>query len=236
MRRKKSSGLNAGAFIRATILAIALAITVAPPSAAASGATEAQGIVDKARVAFTDFINDKNFTWYHKNLNKAKALLIFPQIFKAGYFVGGSGGTGVLVVRDEKTGDWSQPAFYTLGSVSLGLQIGAESAETIMMVMSKKAVDSLYTSSLKIGGDTSIAVGPVGEGAEGNLTADFISFTKSKGLYAGLNLEGSVIEIREGLNKAYYSKSVRPVAIIVKKSASNKGAAELLSTLKESVK
>ena len=76
----------------------------------------------------------------------------------------------------------------------------------------------------------------MGEGAKGNLTTDFISFSKSKGLYAGLNLEGSVIEVREGLNKAYFNKEVSPEGIIVKRSVSNKGSDELLSTLKELVK
>jgi lipid-binding SYLF domain-containing protein len=206
------------------------------PSAIASDATEAEGIVDNARVTLKDFIGDKNFIWFHENVKQSKALLIFPQVLTAGYFIGGSGGTGVLVVRDEKTGDWSQPVFYTIGSASIGLQIGAESAQTIMMLMSKKAVHSLYKSSVKVGGDTSFAVGPVGEGAKGNLTADFISFSKSKGLYAGLNLEGSVIDVRENLNKVYFNKEVSPEVIIVKRSVNNKRSDELLLILKELVK
>ncbi|HXN06525.1 MAG TPA: lipid-binding SYLF domain-containing protein [Nitrospiria bacterium] len=232
---KKKNGLNTRIFIWASALVMALAITSAPP-ARASDANDAQGIVDKARVTLTDFIGDKNFTWLNENLKNAKGLLIFPQVLKAGYIIGGSGGTGILVVRDENTGDWSQPAFYTIGSASIGLQIGAESAQTIMMVMSKKAVRSLYESSVKLGGDTSFAVGPVGEGAKGNLAANFISFSKSKGLYAGLNLEGSAIDVREGLNKAYYGKEISPEGIIVKRSVSNKGSAALLSTLKDLVK
>jgi lipid-binding SYLF domain-containing protein len=232
---KKKNGLNIQTFILAVILLMAMAVTSAPP-AKASDATDAEGIVDNARVTLKDFIGDKNFTWFHENVKNAKGLLIFPQVLKAGYILGGSGGTGVLVVREEKTGDWSQPVFYTIGSASIGLQFGAESAQTIMMVMSKKAVHSLYKSSVKLGGDTSFAVGPVGEGAKGNLPADFISFSKAKGLYAGLNLEGSVLDVREGLNKAYYSKEISPEEIIVKRSVSNKESDELLSTLKDLVK
>jgi SH3 domain-containing YSC84-like protein 1 len=231
----KKNGLNAGIFIWATMLVMALAFLGAP-SARASDATDAQGIVDNARVTLKDFIGDKNFTWLNENVKNAKGLLIFPQVLKAGAVIGGSGGTGVLVVRDEKTGDWSQPAFYTIGSASIGLQIGAESAQTIMMVMSKKAVHSLYKSSVKLGGDTSFAIGPVGEGAKKNLTADFVSFSKSKGLYAGLNLEGSVLDVREGLNKAYYSKEINPEGILVNRSVSNKGSDDLLSTLKDLIK
>jgi len=70
--------------------------------------------------------------------------LIYPQVLKAGFFLGGSGGTGVFLVHDKKTGNWGQPAFYTMGSVGLGLQIGGEAAQTVILAMSQKAVDSLY--------------------------------------------------------------------------------------------
>jgi len=162
--------------------------------------------------------------------------LIYPQVLKAGFVFGGSGGTGVLVVRDKKTNDWSQPAFYTLGSVTFGLQIGGEAAQVVVMAMSQKAVDSLLTSSLKLGGDMSVAAGPVGAGAKGNVTADFISFAKSKGLYAGVNLEGSSVNVRDKLNQAYYGKAVTPVDILVNKEVSSKRSAELLAALKKATK
>jgi SH3 domain-containing YSC84-like protein 1 len=100
-------------------------------------------------------------------------------------------------------------------------------------VMSQKGVDSLLTSKVKLGGDTSIALGPVGAGAKSNVTADFISFAKSKGLYAGLNLDGSYLSVRESINKAYYGKETTPVDIIVKGSVSNKGAVPLREELKK---
>jgi len=202
----------------------------------AADKVEAQGIVDKARVTIRAFLNDSNYSWLHENIKNAKGILIYPQVLKAGFILGGSGGTGVLVVRDEKGKDWSQPAFYTMGAVSFGLQIGGEAAEVVMLVMTRKAVDSLYASSVKLGGDTSIAAGPYGAGAKGDVTTDFISFAKSKGLYAGLNLEGSVLDVRDSLNRAYYDKSVRPVEIIVEKKVSNKGAEELRKTLKDATK
>ncbi len=207
-------------------------------SAKASGtdSIEAQGIVDKAKATFNDFVIDKNYSWLQENLKKAKGVLIYPQILKAGFFLGGSGGTGVLLVRDEKTGDWSQPAFYTLGSVTFGLQIGGEAAEVVMMVMSQKAIDSLFTTSVKLGGDTSAAAGPYGIGAKGDITADIISFAKSKGVYAGLNVEGSMLNVRDSLNKAYYGQAVSPVDIIVKKLVSQKGSEELRAVLKKAAK
>ena len=220
----------------AALIIIAGMLLAAAPTKAAKDESEAQGIVDKARVTFNNFMRDKNYTWLHENLKNAEGLLIFSQVIKGGFFIGGSGGTGVLVVRNKKTGDWSQPAFYTIGAVSFGLQIGGEAAEVIMMAMSKKAVDSLFASSFKLGGDTSIAAGPVGAGAKGNITADFISFAKSKGLYAGLNLEGSVVDVRDSLNRAYYGRDVRPVEIIEKKDVINAGSEKLRATLKKAVK
>ena len=117
--------------------------------------------------------------------------------------------------------------------MSFGLQIGGEAAEVVVLVMSQKGVDALLTSKFKLGGDTSIALGPVGGGAKANITADFISFAKSKGLYAGLNLDGSYLDVRDSLNKAYYGKEATPVDIIVKQSVSNTGAVPLREELKK---
>ncbi len=228
-KREEVSGISALAI--SSILALALLITVVMP-VSDSRAGDAQDIVDKARVTFNDFMRDKNYGWFHTHLKDAKGLLIYPQVLKAGFILGGSGGTGVLVVRDGE-GGWSQPAFYTIVSVTFGLQIGGEAAQVIVMAMSQKAIDSLLASSFKLGGDASIALGPVGAGAKGNVTADFISFAKSKGIYAGINLEGAVVDVRDSLNKEYYGKEVRPADIIVKHDVSNEGSGELRATLKE---
>ncbi len=232
-KRRAASGISA--FGTAGILALALLITAVMP-APDSRAGDAQDIVDRARVTFNGFMRDNNYGWLHAHLRDARGVLIYPQVLKAGFIFGGSGGTGVLVVRDADKGDWSQPAFYTIGSITFGLQIGGEAAEVIVMAMSQKAIDSLLASSFKFGGDTSIALGPVGAGAKGNVAADFISFAKSKGLYAGLNFEGSVVEVRDGLNWDYYGKEVSPADIIIRKEVSNKGSEELRASLQEMAK
>lgn len=224
----KKAGIHAS--IVSAILLFALLMTAAP-APAASDAAEAQALVDKAQITFNSFMRDKEYSWMHQNLAKAKAVLIYPQVLKAGFILGGSGGTGVLVMRDADKKDWTDPAFYTLGSVTFGLQIGGEAAEVIMLVMTQKAVDTLFSNSMKLGPDASIAVGPVGTGAKANVVADFISFAKTKGAYAGLNLEGSVLDVRDSLNKAYYGKDVRPVDILAKRAVSNPGAKGLRDDL-----
>src|SRR5678815_3769350 len=132
-------------------------------------------------------------------LGKAKAVLIFPQILKAGFVLGGSGGTGVLLVRDAK-GDWTGPAFYTMGSASLGFQAGASSAEVVMIVNSQKALDSLYSNKVKLGGDASAAIGPKGVGTGTALNSDFIVYSTVKGAFAGLTVDGTVLDVRGALN------------------------------------
>jgi lipid-binding SYLF domain-containing protein len=238
MENTRHRQTSTGTKMMIAVLAIGLLFVSRPALAAREDMAAAQGIVDRARITFNDFMRDSNYGWLHENLDRARGILIFPQIIKGGFIVGGSGGTGIFVVRDEKTGDWSEPAFYTVGSATFGLQIGGEAAEVVMLAMTQKAVDTLLTSSFKLGGDVSVALGPIGGGAKANVaipnvTADFVSFARSKGLYAGLNLEGAVVAVRDTLNRAYYGKNVRPTDIIVKRDVHNKGAAELQMTLRK---
>ena len=216
-----------------TLIAIIVCTFIVGSSIPATAADpiEQQGLVDKARVSFESLLKDKNLSWLKENLNQAKGLIIIPSLLKAGFFIGGSGGSGVLIVKDEKTGQWSQPAFYTLGAGSLGIQFGAESAEIIMMVRTRKAVDALFASSFKLGADTSVAIGPVGTGVKSNVLADILSFSRTKGAYAGVSLEGAVIKTKDKWNEAYYGKAVSPIDIIVKRSVSNPGSKALRTSV-----
>lgn len=233
---KRSGTWKLVSWTAAAVLFVFSSIVAVSPAAAANK-TEAQAIIDKAQGTLADFASDSNYSWMLNHIKDARGVLIFPQIVKGGFFIGGSGGTGVLLVRDQKTGNWSSPAFYTLGSVTFGLQIGGEAAEVIMLAMNRKAIDSLLASSVKLGGDASITLGPVGAGAKGGVAvpdvrADFVSFAKSKGLYAGLNLEGAVLAVRDSLNDAYYGKPVTPADITTDRRVTNPGAFELRESLK----
>jgi len=192
-----------------------------------------QGIIDKAHATFHSFMADENMTWIHENLNNIKGIMIIPEILKGGFIVGGSGGTGVLFVRDEEAGTWSQPAFYTIGSLSVGLQIGAEKAEILMAVKTQKGVESFYKTTFRLGGDVSLAAGPGGAGAKTNITADIVSFAKTKGAFAGVSLEGAVVKTNYDANKNYYGQSVQPADIIMKREVSNPGSEKLREALKK---
>ncbi|MEJ2589650.1 MAG: lipid-binding SYLF domain-containing protein [Deltaproteobacteria bacterium] len=196
-----------------------------------------QILVDQALVTLNNFVKQPDMEWLKSHLADSKGVLIVPQLLKAGFIFGGSGGRGVVLVRNPKTGKWSEPGFYSLGSVSFGLQIGAESSEVIIQIRTQRGLESLYGTSFKLGGDTSVAVGPVGGGAAGKgVVADLVSFSMAKWAYAGLSLDGSVVKVNDDFNKAYYGKAVRPVDIFVKKEVSNSGSEKLREALAKAEK
>lgn len=213
-----------------------IGLTACATSTSTVNTQQQQALVDQARITFESFMGDPNMAWLRENLHAAKGLLIVPNLLKAGFVFGGSGGSGVLIVPDPKTGNWSEPAFYNVGSVTFGLQIGGESAEVIMFLRTQKAVDRMLTSRFKIGGDTSIAVGPVGAGASANVMADIVSFSRSRGAFAGLSLQGAVISPRNDWNSSYFGKEVRPVDILITRSVSNPGSAGLREAVARAAK
>jgi lipid-binding SYLF domain-containing protein len=160
-------------------------------------------------------------TWLQQNLPRAKAVLISPRILQAGFIIGGSGGNAVLLARNASGNGWSGPAFYKLGTGSIGLQAGAESAEMVALVMTEKALNSFLSSDFKLGADVSVAAGPVGAGTGAPITADMVVYVRAKGLYAGLNLSGSVISVDDKANAAFYGHQVTPPDILIKHSVSN---------------
>jgi lipid-binding SYLF domain-containing protein len=233
----RNNGKNGNWKGPSAVIALLAALLLAgpAPAALAADADDAHAIVEKARLTFGEFLRDDNYSSMRDQLKRAKGILIYPQVLKGGFIIGGSGGTGALLVRDDK-GGFGYPAFYTMGSASIGFQIGGESAEVVLLVMSQKGIDSLATSKFNLGGDVSIALGPVGGGAKGDITADFISYAKSKGLYAGLNLDGSYLSVRDGLNNAYYGKEVTPADIIIRRSVQNPGADGLREDIRKAAK
>jgi len=143
-------------------------------------------------------------------LDKAKCVAVFPSVLKAGFVVGGRGGRGVASCRTA-TG-WSSPAFFNLGGGSSGLQIGAESTDFVMLMMNDKAMNSLLSDQFTVGGDVSVAAGPVGRqaGAEtdAKLNAEILSYSRSKGLFGGLELKGVVIKPDKDDIKEVYGANV----------------------------
>jgi lipid-binding SYLF domain-containing protein len=219
-----------------TLLAtLALAACATTDSGNRVSSAEPERLVADARKTFDNFLRDPDQTWVQQNLDRAKAVLIAPQIVKAGFIFGGSGGRAVLVAKDGRA--WVGPAFYDLATASVGFQAGVEVSEALIFVMTEKGLNSLMASTFKIGGDASIAAGPVGAGAKSTITADLVSFTRAKGIYGGVNLDGTVVHTNVSWNDAYYSGSnVLPPDVVMRKTARSPKAAALLSEVANAVK
>ena len=192
---------------------------------------EQQNLVNRAQTTLDNFLRDPEMTWLQKHLPQAKAVLIAPEVVKAGFIFGGSGGRAVLLARDPQSGKWRGPVFYTMATASVGFQAGVAASENITLVMTEKGVNTLLATSVKLGGDASVAAGPVGAGASGDVTTDFVAFARSKGVYGGLNLDGTVITANDDWNKAYYGKPVLAPDVIVRGSAHSKQADKILNDI-----
>lgn len=210
------------------VLAIAAFVGVSG-SAWAQG--EQQELVNSAETTFSNFMRDPDMTWFQRHVGSAKAVLIAPQVVKAGWIFGGSGGRSILFARNEQTGRWEGPVFYNLATASVGFQAGIAVSETITLVMTDRGFNSLLANSVKVGGDASIAAGPVGAGANADITTDFVAFSRSKGVYGGLNLDGTVIAIADDWNRSYYGRDVLPPDVLVRATVRNPQADRLAAAL-----
>src|SRR2546423_4345915 len=146
-------------------------------------------------------------------LDRAEAVAVFPGVLKGGFIVGGRGGSGVISRRVAN--GWSAPAFFDLGGGSIGLQIGVASTDYILLFMNENAVESLLNDKFEIGGEGSAAAGPVGRSASAStdmkLNAQILSYSRSKGAFAGLELKGVVIKPDKDDNMQVYGMSARDI-------------------------
>ena len=205
------------------------ALALAPLPAAAQA--EQQKLVNEAEATFSNFMRDPEMKWLQQNIGRAKGVLIAPEIAKAGFIFGGSGGRAVLVAKEGR--DWHGPAFYTMATASVGFQAGISVSETLTLVMTDKGLNSMLAANFKLGGDASVAAGPVGAGAKSDVVADFIAFSRSKGVYGGLNLDGTLVNLSDEWNAAYYGKKVLPPDILIKATARSNQADKLLAAVKK---
>jgi SH3 domain-containing YSC84-like protein 1 len=205
-----------------------LALLLATSAGAVLAQSEQQKLVNAADTTFQNFMRDPDMTWLHENIGRAKGVLIAPEVAKAGFIFGGSGGRAVLIVRDAKSGKWVGPAFYTMATASVGFQAGISVSEMLTLVMSEKALNSLLSDSVKLGPDASVAAGPVGAGAKADVVTDLVSYSRSKGIYGGINLDGTVVAVSKEWNEGFYQKPVSAPDILVRMTARSKGADKLL--------
>lgn len=169
--------------------------------------------VNKASEVMSEIMKIKDKSIPRDLLGKAKAIVVFPGAIKGAFIVGGQGGKGVAIRRIGK--GWSAPAFLNMAGGSVGLQIGGSKTDYVMLVMNDKGLKNLIADKFEIGGEGSVAAGPVGRTAAAStnatLDAEILTYSRSKGLFAGISLKGVVISNDEDLNKTIYEKTAKQI-------------------------
>jgi len=206
----------------------------APGLAGADPGVDASRLVAQGARTLEAFAADRQLTAFHTLVQRAKGIFVAPQVLNAAVVVGASSGNGILVVRDERTRAWHGPAFYALWGGSVGLQIGAETSEVVVLVMGERGVTAMLKPSLRLGADASIAIGSVGGGVGGgtaNWSVDLVAFSRSKGLYGGVALQGAVMTVQDEWNEAYYGRPITPADIVVRGEGANLQGEQLLAAV-----
>jgi lipid-binding SYLF domain-containing protein len=218
----------------AILLLVGMLVCVGLPPASADDTENAKDLVTKSQYTIENFAKDSAMGGFRDLITRARGVLIIPQMIKGAFIFGASGGSGVLMVRDTQSGEWSQPAFYTIGGISFGLQAGGQASELVLLFMGETGVTSILDRSLKFGADASVAAGPVGAGASGQvagLSADVVSFALNTGLFAGVSLDGAVVEARDLYNEAYYGLKLTPTDIVIRRVVRKAETAALIEAV-----
>lgn len=150
---------------------------------------------------------------------KAIAVAVFPSVKKGGLVVGGHFGRGVLSAKSVKSGTWSSPTFLTLTGGSFGLQIGGQAIDLVLVVLEQRGLEQLLKNQFKIGGDASVAAGPVGRDAEAStdlqMRAKILSYSRTRGLFAGITLKGSTIRQDRDANERFYGRAYKSSELVI---------------------
>jgi len=147
-----------------------------------------------------------------------------------------SGGNGVLMVHDEHTGAWNGPIFYTLGGVSAGVEAGAFNGSLVLVVKSEKTLDSMYRTSTRLGGNATVALGGKAATKAGTANTDLVAYSKIKGVFAGVAVDGVVLDVRESLNESFYGKAMTPAQIVLAPAAATPAADGLRQALRDAAR
>jgi lipid-binding SYLF domain-containing protein len=180
--------------------------------------SEQQQLVERSRLVLDAFQSDASFKDVRVYVQNAYAVLIMPQVLKAGFLLGVNYGTGVLLVRDPQSGEWGEPAFYGMGGGSIGLQVGVQSSDMIFTIMNQGAIDKLLAHGVKFGADAGVAAGPlgaeVGTATTTHLGEDVYVWGMSQGIFGGFWLDGTLILPKNDWNQAYYGRPIQPEEIV----------------------
>ncbi|MGD9539029.1 MAG: lipid-binding SYLF domain-containing protein [Alphaproteobacteria bacterium] len=214
---------------------LALVATGLAGTRTATALTDEEELVERAKLTVLSLKSFSDAGAIRPYIQGARAVVIIPEFVKAGFILGGAHGSGVMVGRNLKTGAWRYPAFVTLSEGSIGLQIGAEASEIVMICLTEKGVNALLDDGVNIGASAGIAVLTIGAGREASTTtavgADVVTFARSKGLFGGLSIEGAVLNQHQAENTAYHGRALTPKELVTTDVVGNRGADALREAL-----
>src|SRR3954470_3821181 len=200
-------------------IALALLSLVGAPILIAADNEEAQRVQESVTV-FNEIMAAPDKAIPNSVLEKAEGIAVFPGTLKGGFIVGAQHGRGILSARLEGSRAWSAPAFMTVTGGSFGAQIGAQAVDLVLVVINKRGLQKLVSNEFKIGVDAGVAAGPVGRdasvGTDIQLRAEILSYSRSRGLFAGVNLNGSSIRSDDDANQRFYGRPMKTTEIISK--------------------
>lgn len=226
--------------IKRSILAAILAIGFAMPAHAIESKADLNNRLGEVDLVLKEFFAMPEDKIPPDLLRKAKAIAIFPNTAKAGFVVAGQYGRGIVMTRDA-SGNLSAPAFFRISGGSVGFQIGGQASDIILVVTNDRGVNGLLQNKFTVGADASAAAGPVGRDADAStdwqMKASILSYSRSKGLFAGVSVEGMVINQEKDDNSTYYGEGTTAQDILVdrKVKASSEGA-KIASTIEDYLK
>jgi lipid-binding SYLF domain-containing protein len=219
---------------RSLLALLALGAAALALPGAAHAQTQQQALVDRATLSLQELMTSPNSADPAGLLKQARAVMICPRVFKAGFIIGGEGGVCALVARDG-AGSWSAPAFYDMGSGSFGLQIGVQDSSIVMMILTDRGLGAVIDDQFKLGANADIAIATIGAGVGGATTAalraDIVAFSISRGLFGGVSLQGSVMSTDTDWDQAYYGQPFAARQIVLQMQANNPGADPLRAML-----
>jgi lipid-binding SYLF domain-containing protein len=190
-------------------LAVALLVTCAVPARAQSD--EQKRVTDSSAVLET-LVRTPDQEIPQHILDRAEAIVVIPSLVKGGFIIGAQHGRGVMSIRNRETNTWSDPGFVALTGGSIGWQIGVQSVDLVLLVMNREGIRDLLDNEFKLGANASVAAGPVGRQGEAStdasLTAQILAYSRAKGLFAGLSLEGASLRIDRDANKNFYNSTI----------------------------
>lgn len=221
-----------------SVLVICLSLLCLSASGANADRAKLEMRIDECKDLLEEVMQMPDKSIPTKLLKEARGIAIFPSVIKGGFIFGGRYGKGLVLYHDRSSDTWSAPSFYTIAGGSWGLQIGGQVIDLILVITNERGIKGLLQDKFTIGGDIAASAGPVGRNAEAGtdllLKAGILSYSRSKGLFAGIAVNGAVIMPDEEANKIYYGQELSAEEILLqKKVRPTPTARELITTLKK---